>query len=179
MCIRDSPDDGRIMRVYDKNSIDQDGTAILGKAKIIRMEEWKQMFREGKAPARDKIVDVSLLPNDYKVEPGTIVLDRLRTITHDGLTYMESMMAAHHKEAVNVRPEDPLPSIFSKAFAIRIPTQDKHSAANLKIVDFLPPIYSSSIMVAQELIEISGSDFDIDKLYAQMAAFYHLSLIHI
>ena len=45
------------------------------------------------------------------------------------------MMAAHHKEAVNVRPEDPLPSIFSKAFAIRIPTQDKHSAANLKIVD--------------------------------------------
>ena len=42
--------------------------------------------------------------------------------------------------------------------------QDKHSALNIEFADFLPVFYSSSAMFPQELIEIAGWDFDIDKV---------------
>tara|TARA_R110002020_G_scaffold29814_1_gene94165 strand:- start:6747 stop:23012 length:16266 start_codon:yes stop_codon:yes gene_type:complete len=180
-----APDMYKPVRVYTKDAIDADGRAIIGKARILRHEEWKELYRQGKAPAIESMVNVSLLPNNYEVvipkgQTEVYYTDRLRANVDEyadgkatGFKYFESVMAAHHKEAVHIKPGEALPSVFSKAFAIRIPTQDKHSAANLKIVDFLPPMYSSTIMVAYELIEISGSDFDIDKLYMQMADFYY------
>ena len=65
-----------------------------------------------------------------------------------------------------------LSSILSKMFGIRIPSQDKHSSINIKIVDFMPAYYGSSIITAKELVEIAGSDFDIDKLYIHIKEFY-------
>ena len=180
-----APDMYKPVRVFTKDSIDKNGKAIIGKARILRQDEWKELYKKGNAPRLESMVDVSVLPNNYNVvipkgQKEVYYTDRLRANVDEyvdgkttGFKYFESVMAAHHKEAVHVKPEDPIPSIFSKAFGIRIPTQDKHSAANLKIIDFLPPMYSSTIMVAYELIEISGSDFDIDKLYAQMADFYY------
>jgi len=40
------------------------------------------------------------------------------------------------------------------------------------MVDFLPVYFGSSAMFAEELIEISGADFDIDKVFAQIKEFY-------
>ena len=42
----------------------------------------------------------------------------------------------------------------------------------MKLVDFMPVYYGSSAMFAQELIETSGADFDIDKVFALMKEYY-------
>ena len=65
-----------------------------------------------------------------------------------------------------------IPKVISDMFGIRIPSQAKHSAANVRLVDFLPAVYGSSIVSARELIEISGADFDIDKLYMHIKEHY-------
>ena len=41
-----------------------------------------------------------------------------------------------------------------------------------KYVDFLPAVYGSVAMFARELVEISGADFDIDKVYSQIKEWY-------
>ena len=48
---------------------------------------------------------------------------------------------------------------------VRIPSQDKHSAVNIEWVDVLPEYYGNTISVAKEIVQLSGSDFDIDKLF--------------
>ena len=65
-----------------------------------------------------------------------------------------------------------IPDVVAKMFAVRIPSQDKHSAMATKIVDFLPAYYGSSAMFPKELVEISGADFDIDKVYAVTKEYY-------
>lgn len=87
--------------------------------------------------------------------------------------FTEFVMPAHFKEVYdNIRPGDIIPDVIAKSFGVRIPSQDKHSAVNLKLVDFMPVYYGSSAVFAPELIEISGADFDIDKLYITIKEFY-------
>lgn len=47
----------------------------------------------------------------------------------------------------------------------RIPTEDKYSAAPLKIVGFLPREAGEGIMLPNDITLLTGSDFDIDKFY--------------
>lgn len=54
---------------------------------------------------------------------------------------------------------------LSAMFGIRIPSQDKHSAINLIWVDNIPSYYGNTIMCSKEIQYLSGSDYDIDKLY--------------
>ncbi len=67
-----------------------------------------------------------------------------------------------------------IPEVIAKLFGVRIPSQDKHSAVNLELVDFMPVFYGSTAVFPEDLIEISGADFDIDKLYAQIKEFYNI-----
>jgi hypothetical protein len=61
----------------------------------------------------------------------------------------------------------------SKAFSVRIPSQDNHSAINTKFVDFLPIFYGTTGAIAREIIlEVSGADFDIDKIFAHLKAMF-------
>lgn len=53
----------------------------------------------------------------------------------------------------------------------RIPTQGKNSMLAATIKDFLPPEAGASIQVPGEIVEQSGSDFDIDKVYIEMHKF--------
>ena len=80
--------------------------------------------------------------------------------------FTEFVMPAHFKELLSfIKPGDKIPDAIAKMFGVRIPSQDKHSAVALKLVDFMPVYYGSTAVFPQELIEISGADFDIDKLY--------------
>jgi hypothetical protein len=80
--------------------------------------------------------------------------------------FTEFIMPAHFKELFSfIKPGDKIPDAIAKMFGVRIPSQDKHSAVALKLVDFMPVYYGSTAVFPQELIEISGADFDIDKLY--------------
>ena len=82
-------------------------------------------------------------------------------------------MAPHHKAVLdNLKVGDKIPPAIAMAYGIRIPSQDKHSAVNLKLVDFMPVYYGSSAIFARELVELSGADFDIDKLYMQIKSFF-------
>jgi len=87
--------------------------------------------------------------------------------------FSEFMIPPHFSEMMtNLDPTKPIPDTLAKMFGVRIPSQDKHSAINLKIVDFMPVYYGSTAIFSRELIEVSGADFDIDKLYIQNKEFY-------
>jgi len=89
--------------------------------------------------------------------------------------YTEFMMPPHFLEdlGINLAAGDKIPSWLAKAFGVRIPSQAKHSFVSLKLVDYMPAYYGSTGVFAQELIEISGADFDIDKLYMHIMDTYN------
>lgn len=58
------------------------------------------------------------------------------------------------------------------SFAVRIPSQDKHSAVNIEWIDTLPFYYGNSVVTAKEIVFLSGSDFDIDKLFIHKPHLY-------
>ena len=113
---------------------------------------------------------------------GVIVLDDLRHNLKEydsegnftGQRYSEGMMPAHFREIMEdfVGTNKEMPDFLQKAFAVRIPSQDKHSAYATKFVDFLPTFYGSTAIFSKELIEISGADFDIDKVYTHIKEWY-------
>lgn len=47
----------------------------------------------------------------------------------------------------------------------RIPTEGKQSVSVLKVVGFLDDVYGSTIMVPDEWVTQTGSDFDVDSVY--------------
>lgn len=51
------------------------------------------------------------------------------------------------------------------------PTEDKYSMAPLYIKGFLPQQNGSAIMLPAEITKLSGSDFDVDKLYIMLPEF--------
>lgn len=48
----------------------------------------------------------------------------------------------------------------------RIPTEGKQSVSVFKVVDYLDDVYGSTVMVPDEWITQTGSDFDVDSIYA-------------
>ena len=54
----------------------------------------------------------------------------------------------------------------------RIPTEGNCSIFNYHIKDFLPNVYGSAIMIPAEFILITGSDFDIDKVFTANYEYY-------
>ena len=53
----------------------------------------------------------------------------------------------------------------------RIPTQGKNSMLVGRIKEFLPPHSGNTIQVPSEVVDQAGSDFDIDKVWIEMANF--------
>jgi len=49
--------------------------------------------------------------------------------------------------------------------ANRIPTEDKYSMFNIRVIGFTPPSMANTIIMPPEVTTIAGLDFDIDKLY--------------
>jgi hypothetical protein len=48
----------------------------------------------------------------------------------------------------------------------RIPTEGKQSIVIMKVVEFLPDAYGSTVVVPDEWVTQTGSDFDVDSVYA-------------
>ena len=172
LCINKKP----VLKII---KVDEKGTPI--QWRVIRSDDWENLKRQN--PTKYKAVKQKENLNDHKLETGDFYLDRLRSnvVEYDefgndtGQKYTEFMMPPHFKSQLqnSVAWNQSLPDAVAKMFGIRIPSQDKHSAVNLKLVDYLPVFMGSSAMYARELIELSGADFDIDKLYMQMKEFYY------
>lgn len=60
---------------------------------------------------------------------------------------------------------------ISECIGYRIPTEDKYSMIPLKIKGFLPKAAGQVIMMPKEITVLTGSDFDIDKMYIMMKSF--------
>lgn len=58
-----------------------------------------------------------------------------------------------------------------KLIGYRIPTEDKYSMTPLYIKGFLPQQLGGAIMLPSDITTISGSDFDIDKLFLMIPNF--------
>ena len=146
---------------------------------VIRTDEWLAMTNKPEIKF-DRFTDPEARTFS-DIKEGDVYLDDLRSnvMEYDsnneptGQRYSEFMLPPHFAEIMqHIKPGDPIPDVIAKAFGTRIPSQDKHSSVNLKLVDFLPVFYGSSGVFPEELIEISGADFDIDKLYMQIKEFY-------
>lgn len=64
-----------------------------------------------------------------------------------------------------------LPENLRRLIGYRVPTEDKYSMAPLRIKGFLPQQNGSAIMLPAEITTLSGSDFDVDKLYIMLPEF--------
>jgi hypothetical protein len=161
-------------RVYE---VDADGNPV--RSEVIREKQWEKL------EDKPEVFTLSNLTNDQIPAEGIVVLDRLRTglmeytnpkdpETATGQRYSEGLVPAHHASVRNLIENTAanIPEVISKMFAVRIPSQDNHSTMNVKLVDFLPTVNGSSAMFPQELVEIAGSDFDIDKVFTQIKEFY-------
>lgn len=60
---------------------------------------------------------------------------------------------------------------ISRVIGYRIPTEDKYSMIPLKIMGFVPKAAGQVIVMPQEITFLTGSDFDIDKMYIMMKSF--------
>ena len=171
-------------KVYSMETLN--GKPYLDRQEIIRNDDFVQNYSTS-----DVLYDISKEQNFEelkqrvdKLKEGefVIVKDRLRPNMKEyvdgkytGRRYTESMMAAHSKEVMehlDLKPSVKIPDTVGNMFGIRIPSQDNHSTVNIKIVDFMPAFYGSTIVSAAELVEVSGADFDIDKLYIQMKEYF-------
>jgi hypothetical protein len=151
---------------------------------VIRRDQYKATETEGQLQiGKDKIIPkrwINSMDRTFEnLEVGDIYLDDLR---HNVPEYNEKgeiigyfteyMTAPHYAEDMGISPDEKLPEALLRAFGVRIPSDDKHSFVSARLVDFLPAYYGSTAVFPHELIEISGADFDIDKVYMQILDTY-------
>ena len=163
-----------------------DSNGIPERSEIIREGVWNKMKNKPALVESTNGLDTNAEPSwsEVKIPKGgfVVIQDRLRAGVkaydskgkETGERYTEMMMPAHFKSVMDLieKGNRTMPDVVSKMFAIRIPSQDNHSTINTKYVDFLPAVYGSVAMFARELVEISGADFDIDKVYSQIKEWY-------
>ena len=58
-----------------------------------------------------------------------------------------------------------------KAIGYRIPTEDKYSIIPIKIKGFVPKAAGEVVIMPKEITSLTGSDFDIDKMYIMFKSF--------
>lgn len=80
--------------------------------------------------------------------------------------YEPLMKKGTHELDINKLPED-----LRRLIGYRVPTEDKYSMAPLRIKGFLPQQNGSAIMLPAEITTLSGSDFDVDKMYIMLPEF--------
>ena len=121
-------------------------------------ETLKKLYNEGNIYFTDELRH--LVPKYIITDVGT-----------DGAIYAPT---TYHTESLmsNTRLDDDINENNRYSFAVRIPSQDKHSAVNIEHVDTFPFYYGNSVATAKEIVALSGSDFDIDKLFIQTPELY-------
>lgn len=93
----------------------------------------------------------------------------------DGRKYSECILSqailTRHGLKVGDEITEKHPELL-KMFGYRIPTGDKQSAMSLKVVSLLPDYYNGVGIFPDEIVYLSGADFDIDSEFIQMPAFW-------
>lgn len=96
------------------------------------------------------------------------------------IKYMEAYIACPDEKlyellleddgSININKKDRegnyiVPDKYREAIGYRIPTEDKYSMIPIRVKGFLPRQVGSVIILPEEITTITGSDFDVDKIY--------------
>lgn len=135
---------------------------------VIKSRITKQKIRGG---ALIQVSDYGLTDELHVVFEGEGANKRIK--------YLECYMPAYSREFYeplmdpNTHQLDitKLPEDLRKLIGYRVPTEDKYSMAPLYIKGFLPQQNGSAIMLPAEITTLSGSDFDVDKMYIMLPGF--------
>lgn len=135
---------------------------------VIKSRITKQKIRGG---ALIQVSDYGLIDELHVVFEGEGANKRVK--------YLECYMPAYSREFYeplmdpNTHQLDvtKLPEDLRKLIGYRVPTEDKYSMAPLYIKGFLPQQNGSAIMLPAEITTLSGSDFDVDKMYIMLPEF--------
>lgn len=135
---------------------------------VIKSRITKQKIRGG---ALIQVSDYGLTDELHVVFEGEGANKRIK--------YLECYMPAYSREFYeplmdpNTHQLDvtKLPDDLRKLIGYRVPTEDKYSMAPLYIKGFLPQQNGSAIMLPAEITTLSGSDFDVDKMYVMLPEF--------
>ena len=135
---------------------------------VIKSRITKQKIRGG---ALIQVSDYGLTDELHVVFEGEGANKRIK--------YLECYMPAYSREFYEplMKPGtheldiERLPEDLRRLIGYRVPTEDKYSMAPLRIKGFLPQQNGSAIMLPAEITTLSGSDFDVDKMYIMLPEF--------
>ncbi len=135
---------------------------------VIKSRITKQKIRGG---ALIQVSDYGLTDELHIVFEGEGANKRIK--------YLECYMPAYSREfyeplmdpVTHQLDVTKLPDNLRKLIGYRVPTEDKYSMAPLYIKGFLPQQNGSAIMLPAEITTLSGSDFDVDKMYIMLPEF--------
>ena len=158
-------DDGQFV-VDLKNPAIRDKVVLL-MSSILKNRINKQLTRGGTA------IQMTCWRGNVLKSDGTY--DTLKIVRNpDGtVAYMEAMMPAYSKSFIEsminsdgiLDPKKCKDENLLKALCYRVPTEDIYSMIPIKIVGFTPMQFGTNIMLPQEITTLTGSDFDVDKMY--------------
>jgi len=153
--------------VDPKNPAIKDKVVLL-MSSILKNRINKQLTRGGTA------IQMACWRGNIKHDDGTYgPLKIVRDESTGRILYMEALMPAYSKSFIDsmINPDGILDPRKCKdknllnALCYRVPTEDIYSMIPLKIVGFTPMQFGTNIMLPQEITTLTGSDFDVDKMY--------------
>lgn len=135
---------------------------------IIKSKITKQKIRGG---ALIQVSDYGLTDELHVVFEGEGENKRIKYLECYMPAYSREFYEPLMKEGTHELDITKLPEDLRKLIGYRVPTEDKYSMAPLYIKGFLPQQNGSAIMLPAEITTLSGSDFDVDKMYIMLPEF--------
>lgn len=135
---------------------------------IIKSKITKQKIRGG---ALIQVSDYGLTDELHVVFEGEGENKRIKYLECYMPAYSREFYEPLMKEGTHELDITKLPEDLRKLIGYRVPTEDKYSMAPLYIKGFLPQQNGSAIMLPAEITTLSGSDFDVDKIYIMLPEF--------
>lgn len=113
----------------------------------------------------------------YDTEKEVSQAPKIEYDDNGNLKYVQCYLPAYSKKFYEpfmkkgVLEFDKMPEDLKIAIGYRIPTEDKYSMLPLKIIGFLPPQNGSAIIIPEDIVNIAGIDFDVDKAFLMIHEF--------
>ena len=155
-----------------KNPAIRDKVMLL-MSSILKNRINKQLTKGGTA------IQMACWRGNVKHDDGTY--GPLRIIRNDDGTVkcMEALMPAYSRQFIEsminkdgiLDPKKCKDENLLKALCYRVPTEDIYSMIPIKVVGFTPMQFGTNIMLPQEITTLTGSDFDVDKMYLFLPEF--------
>ena len=115
--------------------------------------------------------------SDFGITKSAEKSDRLKVVIKDGgVLEMEAMLPWWSKKFFPTTETGEvditkIPENLRELIGFRIPTEEKYSMVNIKVVGFTPKEAGGVAILPSDITRIAGSDFDIDKLFVMMPSF--------